>query len=185
MIFDLPRAVEFGGRAWDINTDYRDILTILIAFDDPDLNDRQKAYVCLHNIYPDFANIPQEDMQAAFDAALAFIDHGGGDDERVSPRVMDWEQDADMIFAAVNRSAGYEVRAVDYMHWWTFLGLFMEIKDSTCSFVMGLRQKKARGKPLEKAEREFWNENREICELRRKLTAEEQAEEEELKRLLG
>lgn len=184
MIFDLPTSLEVNGRAWAINTDFRDVLRTLTAFEDPNLTDAEKAYICLHNTYPELKEIPGEDLQAAFDAAVAFIDHGSRDDGP-SPRTMDWTQDADLIFPAVNRSAGFEVRSAEYIHWWTFLGYFMEIKDSVYATVLNLRGKRARGKKLEKDEKEFWNRNRSICELKKKYTDEELEEQEQLKSLLG
>ena len=188
MIFDLPNEVEFGGRSWRINTDYRDVLRVLTAFEDQDLDDNEKAFICLHNLYPDLDDIPAEDLQAAFDAAIRFIDAGQqATEEGPSPRTMDWNQDAPLIFSAVNRSAGFEVRAVEYMHWWTFVGFFMEIRDTTFATVLGLRQKKfgKHRKKLEKHEQEFWNNNRSICELTPRYTEEDLAEKERLKKLLG
>ena len=184
MIFDLPVTLSFGGRSWPIHSDYRDVLRTLSAFEDPDITDEERAYICLHNLYPDFEDIPPEDLQAAFDAAIAFIDHGAGDG-KPGPRTMDWGQDAPLIFPAVNRAAGFEVREAEYLHWWTFLGYFMEIRDSVYSTVLGLRGKKARHKKLEKAEQEFWNENIGICRLRARLTEDEIAEKERLKQILG
>lgn len=185
MIWDLPTTLEFGGQTWDINTDYRDILSILTAFEDEELSDSEKGYVCLHNLYVDFDQIPPDQMQAAYDAAIRFIDHGQEEDKKPSRKTMDWTQDATLIFPAVNHVAGFEVRNADYIHWWTFMGYFMEIKDSTYSTVLSIRQKKARGKKLEKYEQEYWRNNRAICELRRRETEEEKAEKERLKKLLG
>ena len=184
MLFDLPTSVSFGGKEWDIDPDFRQVLRILEAMEDPDLTDGEKATVCLVNLYVDVDEIPPELAQAAFDAAIRFIDHGASDG-KPGPRTMDWTQDAPLIFPAVNRAAGFEVRSVDYMHWWTFLGFFMEIKDSVYSTVLGLRGKKARHKPLDKHEQEFWNENRGICRLRERLTAGERAEKERLESVLG
>lgn len=185
MIYDLPTSVEFGGREWEINTDFRDILTILTAFEDENLTDSEKGYVCLYNMYPDFESIPQDQIQAAYDAAIEFIDHGHPDDKKPSKKTMDWTQDAPLIFPAVNHVAGYEVRSADYIHWWTFMGFFMEIKDSTYSTVLSLRQKKANGKKLEKYEQEYWKNNRAICEIKRRETEAEKAEKEELMKKLG
>ena len=187
MIFDLPTALEFGGRSWDIATDYRDILRILTAFEDPDITDQEKAYICLHNLYVDFEEIPRDQLQAAFDAAIKFIDAGNEGDDRPHPRTMDWAQDAPLIFPAVNRAAGFEVRSVEYMHWWTFLGFFMEIRDTTYATVLALRQKKygKHRKKLEKNEQEFWRNNASICELKPRYTEEELAEQEALKSILG
>jgi len=183
-IFSLPTALAFGGREWDIDPDFRQVLRILSALEDPDLTDEEKALVCLMDLYVDFTEIPGEQLQAAFDAAIAFIDHGAGDG-KPGPRTMDWGQDAPLIFPAVNRAAGFEVREAEYLHWWTFLGYFMEIRDSVYSTVLGLRGKKARHKKLEKAEQEFWNENIGICRLRARLTEDEIAEKERLKQILG
>ena len=179
----LPRALEFAGRRWAIRADYRQVLTILEAFDDPELTDAEKAYVCLHNLYVDFGQIDPGDYGEAYRAAVEFIDcgaEGGG-----GARMMDWEQDAPIIFPAINHVAGYEVRSVEYLHWWTFIGMFMEIKDSTCATVFSLRQKKARGKKLEKYERDFWNSNKSICVLKRKETEDDKAEKARLEAILG
>ena len=94
---------------------------------------------------------------------------------------------APLIFPAVNRAAGFEVRSVEYMHWWTFLGFFMEIRDTTYATVLGLRQKKygKHRKKLEKHEQEFWKNNASICELKPRYTEEELAEQEALKSILG
>lgn len=184
MIFDLPASLEVCGKEYAIRTDYRDVLRILLAFNDPELASNEKEYICLYLLYVDFDTIPQEDYPAAYKAAISFIDHGAKNDEH-SPRVMDWEQDANLLFPAINRAAGYEVRSVDYLHWWTFTGFFMEIKDCVFASVLHLRYKKAKGKKLEKAEREFWDENRKICVLQPKLTAEEQAEKDRLNALFS
>lgn len=184
MIFDLPTSLEFGGREWAIETDFRQVLRILTAFEDPDLSDGEKAAICLYNLYVDLEEIPQEQLQAAFDAALAFIDAGQAREQH-GPRTMDWTQDAPLIFPAVNRAAGFEVRSVEYLHWWTFMGYFMEIKDTVYSTVLNLRQKRAHGKKLEKEEQEYWKRNRSICELRTKYTEDDIAEQERLRKIIG
>ena len=184
MRFDLPRALAVGGREWAIRADFREVLNILDAFDDPELTDAEKVYVCLHNLYEDFAEMKPEDYAEAYRAAMAFIDHGVGGPEG-GPRTVDWEQDAPLLFPAVNRAAGYEVRDAAFLHWWTFLGLFMEIRDSVYATVLTLRQKRARGEKLEKWEKDFWRRNSGICQLKPRLSAAEQSEKERLERMLG
>lgn len=98
---------------------------------------------------------------------------------------MDWEQDAKIMFPAINTAAGYEVRSVPQLHWWTFMGYFMEIQKGVYATVLSLRQKKAKGKKLEKWEKEFWSANTDACVIRPKLTEEEKQEKEQLKALLG
>ena len=186
MIYELPQALEIDGTAWDIRTDYRVVLTILEAFDDPNLEDQHKLYVCLYNLYEDFEHMPQDIYNKAYSAAVKFIDAGRDHDDRpTGPKTLDWVQDAPLLFPAVNRVAGMEIRSVEYLHWWTFMGYFMEIHDGTFAQVLQLRGKKAKGKKLEKYEREYWAENKDICQLKTKLTDEELAEKEKLKALLG
>lgn len=185
MFYELPKTLEVNGTEYAIRTDYRDILNILAAFDDPELEDADKAYVCLMVLYVDFEDMPKSDFQAAFEAAMNFIDRGEKSKGRGGPRTMDWEQDAQILFPAINNVAGYEVRSVEYLHWWTFMGYFLEITEGVYSTVLSLRQKKARGKKLEKWEREWWHNNIGICKIRRKYTDEDRAEQERLKQILG
>lgn len=184
MIYDLPSSVSFGGKSWNIRTDFRDVLTILEAFEDPNLSDEEKAFVCLHNLYVDFADIPNDEYQAAYNEAVRFIDRGDADGQH-GPRTMDWTQDAPLIFAAVNAVAGREVRSEKYMHWWTFCGYFMEIRESTAATVFSLRQKKAKGKKLEKWENDYWRDNIALCKLRPRMSDEERKEYDALNALLG
>lgn len=185
MYFDLPTSLEIGGEEWVIRTDYRIILSILAAYDDPDLEDKEKIYVCLYNLYEDFENLPQELYREAFEAAMGFIDHGNGDSNGHRAKNMDWEQDANLLFPAVNKVAGYEVRSVEYLHWWTFLGFFMEIGEGAYSTVLSLRSKKNSGKKLEKWESEWWTKNQSICKLKKKYSEAEKVEQDAIKAILG
>ena len=90
--------------------------------------------------------------------------------------MLDWEQDESIIFPAINKVAGAETRSQSYIHWWTFMGYFMEIEEGTFSMVLGIRQKKAKHKKLEKWEQEFYRNNKELCDLKKRYTEEEQAE---------
>ncbi|MGF7145294.1 hypothetical protein HNQ56_003735 [Anaerotaenia torta] len=100
-------------------------------------------------------------------------------------KVMDWEQDEKIIFSAVNKVAGFETRAIDYMHWWTFLGYFNEIGEGLLSTVINIRAKKNKGKKLEKYEQEFYRNNKALIDLKVKLSEEEQAEIDYWNKILG
>lgn len=164
MLGSLPRTLNVKGTEYNISTDFRNVLRIITAYADPDLEDKEKVYVCMRRIYgEDFYKIPSSDYEAAIQAANAFIECGEHDD-RPSPRVVNWEKDEQLIFPAINKVAGTEVRALEYLHWWTFLGYFQNIDaDGTWGFILMLRQKKAKHKKLEKHEKEFWTANRIIC----------------------
>lgn len=184
MLFDLPTSLEINGTDWKIRSDFRDVLTIISAFDDPDLEAVDKIYICLHNLYVDFDDMPQDMYGAAFETAMGFIDHGSDGDGK-GRKTMDWEQDAKMLFPAVNRIAGYETRTVEYLHWWTFLGFFMEISEGVYSTVLSLRAKKANGKKFEKWEQEWWRKNKAICEIKTRYSTEELEEQARLNAMLG
>lgn len=164
MLGSLPTTLEVNGTEYSISTDYRNILRIISAYNDDGLTDQDRAYICLRRVFgDDFYKIPTDDYEAAIMAANAFIECGTHDD-RPSPKVVNWEKDEQLIFPAINKVAGVEVRALDYLHWWTFLGYFTNIDaEGTWGFILTLRQKKAKGKKLEKFEKEFWNANRLLC----------------------
>lgn len=56
MIGSLPKSLEVNGVEYAIRTDFRDILKILCAFSDPELENEEKIYVCLFILYEDFVN---------------------------------------------------------------------------------------------------------------------------------
>ena len=188
-IWRLPTKLNINGVDWNIRTDFRVVLDILIAIGDPDLEDDEKWLACLTILYEDFEKMPSEDYIEACKQAKTFIDMGQEEEKDKGkpskPRVMDWEQDAQLIVPAVNKVLGKDVRGIDYMHWWTFLSAYMEIGECTFSHVLSIRTKKAKGKTLEKWEQEFARENSDIIKLNHKLSEEEQEEEKLLEELLG
>ena len=183
MIGDLPTSLEVNGVEYKIRTNMKDILKVVQAFDDVELEDSEKVYICLLIIYEDFESMPKEDYKEALDKAVWFIDCGA-EPSKGHKKTMDWEQDEALIFPAVNRVAGCEVRSLAYIHWWTFMGYFMEIHDGTYAQVLQLRSKRANGKKLEKWEREYWENNKEICEIKQKYTEEEKEQMRKLNELL-
>lgn len=178
MIGLLPTSLDVGGISYPIETDYRNILVFLAACSDPDLNPVEKLEVLMRRLYRDgFDQIPQKNMEEAVLQAKWFVDCGQeGDDKKPAMKMMDWEQDEPILFPAINKVAGVETRTAPYIHWWTFSGYFMEIEEGTFSVVLGIRQKKSKGKKLEKWEQEFYRNNKRLCDLRKRYTEEEQAE---------
>ncbi len=179
MIGQLP--AKLNDRA--IRSDFRVALLIFQAFNDPDLNDYEKIQVMLECLYVE--DITEADMQECINQAIWYLDGGQEFEQKSSARVMDWEQDEQIIFSAVNKVAGTETRCQEHIHWWTFLGYFNEIGEGLLSTVMNIRQKKAKGKKLEKYEQEFYAHHKTMVKLAPKLSADEQAEVDRLNKLLG
>lgn len=173
-VWSFPTSLNIGGVEYEIRTDYRVVLDLLMALNDPELTDsdnKMSAYmqsrVILEIMFPDCDNIPQEHIQEALDKVAEFIDMGIGDDSK-KPKTMDWEQDAAIIIPAINKVLNREIRAEKYMHWWTFLGAYMEIGEGLFSNIIHIRQKKAKGKKLEKWEQDFYKENKSLIDFQHK-----------------
>lgn len=170
--WNLPAMLNVAGIEYEIRTDFRAILDILAAFNDPELPNEGKYKVMVEILY--VTPPPMEYLEETIKKALWFIDCGQEQDDRPKPRTMDWEQDAGIIFPAVNKIAGYETRNPQkYTHWWTFMGYFNEIGDGLFSQVLSIRQKRAKGKKLEKWELEFYRENLALITLKTKISEEE------------
>lgn len=190
----LPTSLNVGSIDYKIRTDYRVILDILAAMNDPDILSpemsedemhAEKVLTMLQILYIDFDRIPPDDWTEAAEKACEFIDCGIKDDGTPKPRLMDWEQDAPIIVPAVNKVCNYDVRSVKYMHWWTFFGYYMEIGECMLSTVVSIRDKKRRGKKLEKWEQDFYKNNKHIVDLKSKKTERSEEEKEALRELFG
>lgn len=184
-VWELPTSIVVGGIKYDIRTDFRAILDILKTFNDPEYENNEKWIVALTILYIDFDNMPPQDYEEAIEKAIEFIDMGIKDDGKKKPHTMDWEQDGAVIVPSVNRVLGKEIRAMQYLHWWTFLGAYMEIGESLFSQILNVRMKQAKGKKLDDWERDFYRENKKLIDLDVKYTEEEQAERDRLNALLN
>lgn len=181
--YRLPTTLEIDGTDYPIRSDFRDILNILMAMSDPDMEEWEKQEVMYRIIYPDWQTIPASAFRVACEKAVEFIDYATTEN-RPKPRTMDWKQDAAIIIPSINKVAGKEVRATEYLHWWTFLGCFMEIEDGMFSRVLAIRQKKARGKKLEKWEKEFERNNAALVKLEKTVSKEQQRKKESIMKWL-
>ena len=170
------------------------ILDILTAMNDSDILDpgmtedekqAEKVLTMLQILYIDFDRMPPSDWKEASEKACEFIDCGIRDDGTPKPRLMDWEQDAPIIVPAVNKVCNFDVRFLKYMHWWKFFGYYMEIGECMLSTVVSIRDKKRRGKKLEKWEQEFYRNNKKLVDLKTKKIERSEEEKEALRKLFG
>lgn len=190
----LPTSLCVSGKNYKIRTDFRVILDILAAMNDPEIFDpgmsetdksAERVLTMLQILYVDFDNIPPSEWREAAEKARDFIDCGMKDDGKPKPRLMDWEQDAPIIIPAVNKIAKIDVRSVKYMHWWTFFGYYMEIGECLLATVVNIRDKKRKGKKLEKWEKEFYQNNKPLVDLKMKQEKRSEEEKEVLRKLFG
>ena len=158
------------GAEYAIRSVYRAILDICAALSDPELDGQERAAVALTIFYPGLAAMPAGHYRTAVDRCLRFIRGGEGEPSGRAPRLVDWEQDFPHIVAPINRVLGQEVRAVEYMHWRTFLAAFYEIGECTFAQIVRVRDRLARGKALDKQDQEWYRNNRHLVDFKRKYT---------------
>lgn len=202
MIGALPETLTVGGIEYPIRTDYRNVLDVFEAFQDPDLTEIEKWEIAIYMMFECFSCYDDafeaaeegflvEGVESGFqiDEAMKqiswFISAGMPDGINLEKPVYDWKQDEQLIFSSVNKVAAREVRKPEeYLHWWTFLGYFREVGEGTFLFITGIRHKLNKGKKLEKHEKEFLAHNKELVKLEKPKTREEQEQEDAYNALL-
>ena len=180
--WSLPTSANIGGMDYPIHADYRDILDIFRYLDDPDLPEYVRWRIAAALFYE--GEIPQQHLQEAMEYLAVFISCGDCE-TKSAPKLLDWEQDAQVIVADVNKVAGTEIRALPFLHWWTFAAYFHAIGEGQLSTLVSIRDKLRKGKKLEKWEQEYYRKNKEKVDLKKRYSAEEKAEQERINKLLG
>lgn len=174
----LPVSVEINGREYLLNTDFRVGLKIMEAWEDSELTEREKQWVMLKLLYPE---IP-EDVAEAYRLALNFLNCGEestvGSTESEQRRYS-FSKDAKYIYTAILQTHGVDLERVDYLHWWKFQYLFLDLRED-CFFsrLIYYRTQRAKGK-LTKEEAEYCQAIQEILDLPedKNPSAEEAADE--------
>lgn len=182
-MYDLPVRVEVCGESYQIRSDFRAVLDIFAALNDVELSDQDRAEALLDIFYPAFQKMPAEHYQEAVQKCFWFINCGEGQQPAgKKPKLMDWEQDFPYLISPVNRVLGKEARSLKYLHWWTFVSAYHEIGDCLFAQIVRIREKKAKGKKLDKSDQEWYRNNRQIVDLK---TAYTEQENNVLKQWLG
>lgn len=175
MIEFLPTSVEIDGNTYNIRNkcDYRVVLDVISALNDPELEEQDKIKCALFIFYESVEKITNHEK--AFVKMMEIINNGETVDntEEEKPQYMSWEKDFKIVVAPINRILGYEVRSVEYLHWWSFLSAYMEIGECFFATVVSIRKKRRTGKTLEGWEKEFYKENRKVIDLPNNLTQDE------------
>ena len=156
MIWSLPISVEIDGKEYAIRNkcDYRVVLDVISALNDEDLEMEYRVECALFQFYGNDELDTVEkvlsslnDIQIAIIEMMKVINLGKEEtaEEEAKPKLMDWEYDFQQI-----------------------------ARECTCANIISIRNKKIKGKKLEKYEQEFYRENKKLVDLPHKLTDEEQ-----------
>lgn len=166
-MYEIPKSIFIENTEYGIRNDgdYRVILDCFAALQDSELTKHERLFASLIIFYSDLNSIDDilvcEHLEPLIEKMYDFFNCGENTPlgAKVPHKLIDWEQDAQLISSAVNKVAGIEIRSVPYIHWWTFMGYFSAVDKSLLSTVITIRDKIIRGKKLEKYERTFRSEN--------------------------
>lgn len=180
-LWQLPDKLTVGDREIPINADFRNILQVMGCLEDGRFPEFYRWHRALALFYRE--PVPRKLEYGAMQAMADFIRCGAADTP--GPKLLDWQQDAALIIADVNKASGQELRSCPFVHWWTFLGWFHAIGQGQLSTVVAIRQKLLGRQKLESWEQDFYRQNKAMVDMKAPLTEEEQAEKERLNKLLG
>ena len=169
-MFELPTSIWIEDEEYKIRNDgdYRMVLDCFSALQDIELGEEERIITALIIFYGDVLSLDnlyeifdtEDKLKTAVKEMYRFFNcNDMRPGKKVNYRLIDWEQDAQMIAGAVNKVANMEVRSVPYMHWWTFMGYYSNVGKGTLATVIDIRSKIKRGKKLEKQEQEFRRDN--------------------------
>ena len=168
-MYDLPTTINIEGKICPIRDDgdYRMVLDCFIVLQDSELADNyERVLSALIIFYGDLdvdivLQLSQDEIQLRVKEMYNFFECNQDNTyaNKNGYKLMDWDQDSQLVVSAINNVAGKEIRAEEYLHWWTFMGYYMSIGESAFSTIVSIRYKIITGKKLEKHEKEFKNDN--------------------------
>lgn len=168
-MFELPVELEIDGKLHPIRNrgDFRMVLDCFAALNEVELDDADRILSSLIIFYDELSG--EDDVYTVFGDAISeavtqmmsFFNCGEVTvGSKQNYRLVDWQKDSQLIASAINKSAGMEIRSLDYLHWWTFMGYYLAIDDkSAWANIVSIRHKIKTGKKLEKDEIKFRREN--------------------------
>lgn len=165
-MFDLPTSVSIEGKEYRIRNDgdFRTILDCFLALQDSEIEQQERIVSSLIIFYEDINSIEDvsklPNIEVAVSKMFDFFNCGMDTTGTKSDyHLVDWEKDSMLIVSAINGVINKEIRLEPYIHWWTFMSYYISIGRSMFSTVLSIRSKIAKGKKLEKDEKEFKREN--------------------------
>jgi hypothetical protein len=143
----LPTAVMIDETEYPIETDFRTCLRVIMAFEDTELTNEEKGLILLENMYT--APWP-DNLLGAVKQAVKFLNGGEeskDEDQGKTQRLYSFTKDANLIFAAYKQTHNIDLADTEYLHWWKFLAMFMDLgSNTTFSNLVSLRKRIKSGK---------------------------------------
>ena len=166
-MYTIPVSIELNNEIFPIRNkgDYRMVLDCFSALEDIELAPLERIYAALIIFYEDINSMDDlhklGDIQEATQKMFNFFNcnRPNGVGRQTNYRLIDWQQDEQLVCAAINKVANTEIRSEPYIHWWTFMGYYTAIGECPLSTILSIRHKLMSGRSLEKYEQRFKRDN--------------------------
>lgn len=184
-MYEIPTTIELSGEVFNIRRrgDFRMVLDCFNAMNDIEMSKKERMLTSLIIFYDGMEDVSDldrlPDLEEAANKMIKFFNCGEDESPgtKVNQKLIDWDKDSQLICSAVNNVAHTEIRELSYLHWWTFMGYYLSVGESSLSTVVGIRNKIAKGKKLEKYEKEFKNNNPQYFNLDTRTLEQKQNDE--------
>lgn len=177
----FPTKINVNNKVLRINSDFRNCIKIIEAFEDDDLFDEEKYLILIRRLYID--EVKEEDLEQAIIKGIKFLDLGeeNENNEENVKRLYSFSKDDSYIYTGIRQSHNIDLNSIEYLHWWNFVYLFLDIgQDCMFNQLVYYRKRKNEGK-LTKDEKKVYISMRKILD----LDYEEEDEENEFMRQLN
>lgn len=177
----FPTKIKVNDKILNINSDFRNCIKIIEAFEDEELLDEEKCLILIKRLYID--DVDSNDLEQAYIKGIKFLDLGEENkNQEVSKRIYAFGKDSNYIYTGIKQSHNIDLNSIEYLHWWNFVYLFMDIgQDCMFNQLIYYRKRKNEGK-LTKEERKLYLSMRKILDLD---YVEENEEDDEFMKKLG
>ena len=156
-----PRSISLGGADFPINPDFRNILAISKLLSDSE--DESAIFEALNRFYTE--SIPP-DAEQAVNGFIDFFTDKSDKKSSAKGKVVDFDFDADYIFAAFLNEYNIDLSTIETMHWWTFRALFTGLKHSKINDIIQIRATDIT-KDMSAAEKKYYTEMKRVFALPR------------------
>lgn len=161
----FPTKIKVNNKILNINSDFRNCIKIIEAFEDDELFDEEKYLILIKQLYID--EVENEDLEEAIRKGIKFLDLGEENEsgEENVKRLYSFSKDDNYIYTGIRQSHNIDLNSIEYLHWWNFVYLFLDIgQDCMFNQLVYYRKRKNEGK-LTKDEKKIYISMRKILDL--------------------
>lgn len=164
LIDKFPTKIKVGNEILDVNSDFRNCLIIILAFEDEELTTYDKYEIMLARLFGKPISYFKNNLEEAINQAIKFLDCNEKY-EVTKKRTYSFKKDSKYIYSAINLTQKIDLNTIEYLHWWKFCIFFLDMDpNSTMSNIIYYRNKKNEGK-LTPDERKFYLQNYKLFSL--------------------